>query len=114
MSSFGIGGTIVTFDLIDTSFKDTGGPLEEFVCTILVANATDWGALFSLRSWQVTQRVIPGGNIVYVDIGGGAGVGSLVLDNLSTHSAVMTALSRTYVEPGTLRSLAQATWLITA
>src|SRR5438270_163126 len=78
MTSFTVNGTTVSFTALETAFNDKGGPLEEITIEILVANATDWGALFSLRSWNVTQRPVPGGNNVIVDIGGG-----LVLDALS-------------------------------
>jgi hypothetical protein len=120
VSSFSVGGTGVTFTALDTSFNDRGGSLEEYTCQILVNSASEWGALFSLRSWNVTTRPIPGGNNVYVDIGGGAGVGTLTLDNLNgggaamSHQAVMTALSRDYVEPGSIRTRATATWMITS
>jgi len=114
MSSFNVGGTNVSFIATIEGFSDKGGPLEEITLGLLIANATDWGALFSLRSWSVTQRPIPGGNIVYVDIAGGAGVGSLNIDNLDSHSAILIALTRAEIEPGSLRSRAQGTFLITA
>jgi hypothetical protein len=113
LSSFQVASTGVNFDVVDASFSDKGGALEEITATLIVANATDWGALFSLRSWNVSQRSIAGGDTTYVDIGGGAGAGSLSIDNLDSHNAVMTAISRDYVEPGSLRSRATATWLIT-
>lgn len=119
MSSFSAGGTGVSFTVLETAFNDKGGPLEEFTCQILVNSATEWGALFSLRSWNVSLRPIPGGNTVYVDIGGGAGEGTLSIDDLNgggaalSHKAVMTGLSRDYVEPGSIRTRATATWVIT-
>jgi hypothetical protein len=111
MTQFAVGGTAVNFEAVET-FSDKGGALEEITVGILIDNATDWGALFSLRSWNVTQRPIPGGNVVYVDIGGGAGPGSLSIDNIDSHTAILTALSRTDIEPGSLRSKGSATWLI--
>lgn len=111
ITSFSVGGTNVSFTALD-GFSDKAGPLEEITCNILVNSASEWGALFSLRSWAVTQRPIPGGNVIYVDIGGGAGPGSLSIDNLDSHTAVLTALSRTEIEPGTLRSKGSATWVV--
>jgi hypothetical protein len=112
MTSFAIGGTNVSFTALD-GFADKAGPLEEITVNILVNSATEWGALFSLRSWSVSQRPIPGGNVVYVDISGGAGVGTLQIDTLDTHQAVLTGLTRSDLEPGTLRAKGSATWLIT-
>lgn len=112
-SSFTIGATTVSFDAVE-SITDEAGPLEEITIGLLVASSTEWGALFSLRSWDVTTRPIPGGSTVYVDIGGGAGPGSLVIDGISSHTAVLTKLTGQEIEPGTLRYFARATWLITA
>lgn len=113
MSSFSVSGTSVSFGATIESFSDKAGALEEITVGLLIANATDWGALFSLRSWSVTQRPIPGGVNVYVDVGGGSGVGSLHIDNLDPHNAILIALSRAEIEPGSLRSRASATFLIT-
>jgi hypothetical protein len=112
VSSFSVSGTGVTFDALEDGFMDRGGALEEITVSILVASSTEWGALFSLRSWDVTAQNIPGGEKVYVDIGGGAGVGSLNIDNLDSHQAILIELSRDFVEPGSLRSRAKATWWI--
>lgn len=114
MSSFNVAGTSVSFLATTEGFSDKGGPLEEITVGLLVPDATSWGALFSLRSWAVTQRPVPGGTNVIVDIGGGAGVGTLHIDNLDPHQAVMIALSRAEIEPGSLRSRATATFLITS
>ena len=112
MSSFSVSGTGVSFDATTESFNDKGGPLEEITVGMLIPDATSWGALFSLRSWNVIQRPIPGSDTVYVDVGGGAGPGSLNIDNLDSHSAILISLSRAEIEPGTLRSRATATFLI--
>lgn len=114
MSQFAVAGTIATFTALLTGFSDKGGALETITFGIEVDSATEWGALFSLRSWSVSQRPIPGGNTVYVDIGGGAGAGTLTLDNLDSHTAVLTDVSRDLLEPGSLRSRGSATFLITA
>lgn len=114
MASYQIGGTTAQFTALDIGFSDRGGALEQLTVGILVETATDWGALFSLRSWAVTQRPIPGGNTVYVDIGGGAGTGSLQIENLDNHTAVLMEVSRDTIEPGSLRSKGTATFLITA
>src|SRR5690348_11835842 len=112
MATFSVNNTTATFTALEP-FIDIGGPLEELTFDIEVDDATQWGALFSLRSWSVTQRPIPGGNTVYVDIGGGAGQGYLIVDNLDSHFAVLTGLKRHFLEPGSLRSIATATFLIT-
>jgi hypothetical protein len=110
MSSYSVSGTTVNFTALD-GLSDKGLMLEEITVNILIDNASDWGALFSLRSWAVTQRPIPGGNTVYVDVAGGAGPGTLHIDTLDSHTAILTALSRSEVDGG-LRSRGSATWLI--
>jgi len=112
MSSFTVSGTTATFTALDP-FSDKGGPLEEWTFDVDVDDPATWGALFSLRSWNVTQRPVPGGNVVYVDIGGGAGQGFLIVDGLDQHLAVLTALTRKTLGAGALRSIATATFLIT-
>jgi hypothetical protein len=117
VSTFTIGATTATFDAVESiSDKASSEGLEEITVGLLFASPFDWGAFFSLRSWKVTQRAIPGGNNVYVDIGGGAGVGSLAIDNLDPHDAILIgeSINRTEIEPGTLRTKAAATFLITA
>jgi hypothetical protein len=113
MSSFSVSGTTAVFTALEP-FSDKGLALEEWTFDVEVDDPTTWGAFFSLRSWNVTQRPIPGGNIVYVDIGGGAGEGSLQVDGLDPHNAVLTALTRKILEAGAQRSIASATFLITA
>lgn len=115
MSSYSVSGTGVEFDAIDMQFnsKSGQGGLEEITCTVLVPDAGSWGALFSLRSWSITVKPIPGGENVYVDIAGGAGEGDLNIDNLDSHKAVLTSITRDFVEPGTLRSKAVCTWIVT-
>jgi len=114
MSTFSVSGTTVTFAATSDGFSDKGGALEEITVGLLIDNASVWGALFSLRSWAVSQRPVPGGNNVIVDIGGGAGVGSLNIDNLDSHQAILISLARSEIEPGSLRSRASATFLITS
>ncbi len=111
MASFSVSGTTASFAAVET-LSDKGGALETITIGLLVNSATDWGALFSLRSWSVTQRPIPGGNTVYVDVGGGAGPGSLNIENFDSHTAILLDVSRDFVESGSLRSKGSATWLI--
>lgn len=113
MASFQVGGLTASFTALSLGFNDKGGALEQITVGILVDSATVWGALFSLRSWSVTQRPIPGGNTVYVDIGGGAGPGSLTIEHLDSHTAVLLDLSRDMIDPGG-RSKGSAVFLITA
>lgn len=112
MASFSVGGTTGQFTALATSFSDRGGALEQITIGILVESSTAWGALFSLRSWNVTQRPIPGGNTVYVDVGGGAGQGALNIENLDSHTAILMDVSRDLLEPGAQRMRGVATFLI--
>lgn len=114
MTQFTVGGTTATFTALDVGFSDKGGALEQITMGILCDSATDWGALFSLRSWGVVQRPVPGGNVVRVSVLGGAGPGALAIDNLDPHTAVLLDVSRDIIEPGSLRSKGSATFLITA
>lgn len=113
MATFSVAGTTASFTALATSFADRGGSLESITVGILVDSASQWGALFSLRSWNVTLRPVPGGNIVRVTVPGGAGVGALVVDGLDSHSAILTDVSRDFLEAGG-RSRGSATFLITA
>lgn len=113
MSSFSVSGTTAQFTALGSSFSDHGGALEQITIGILVDGAAQWGALFSLRSWSVTQRPIPGGNTVYVDIGGGAGAGSLTIDFLDSHTAILTDVSRDLIDGGAVQSRGTATFLVT-
>ncbi len=110
MSSFGG----VEFIATSEGFNDKGGALEEITVGLLIENASAWGALFAMRSWAVTQRPIPGGNNVIVDIAGGAGVFGLSIDNLDGHQAILITLTRDELEPGSLRSKGTATFLVTS
>lgn len=114
MATFSVSGTTATFSALGTAFSDKAGPLEQISVGVLVESSAQWGALFSLRSWGVTQRIVPGGNNVRVTIPGGAGVGSLNIENLDSHSAILTDLSRDLLESGGQRSRGVATFLITA
>jgi hypothetical protein len=113
LASFSVGGTTATFTALATGFDDKIGALEQLTVGILCDNSTAWGALFSLRSWGVTQRPIPGGNTVYVDITGGAGAGPLSIENLDSHTAILIDVHRNQLDGGG-RSLGTATFLITA
>lgn len=111
MSQFTVGTSTVTFTALEP-FAGKGGPLEEWTFDVLIDDATSWGAFFSLRSWNVTQRPVPGGNNVVVDIGGGAGQGYLIVDNRDSHFAIMTSLDEKMQDGGS-RRLAKVGFLIT-
>jgi hypothetical protein len=109
LSSFTIGATSITFEAV-ADLGDELGVLEEITVGILIPNATAWGALATLRTPQVSVRSTLSGSAVVDFIG--PGPGALSIDNLDTHSAILTKLSRSELEPGTLRSKGSATFLI--
>jgi hypothetical protein len=65
---------------------------------------TDYTTLSTLYSYPVSIRTCPGsaGATTYADIGGGAGRGTLTLDNVvgSPFNAALTQISRPSAYPG--------------
>lgn len=103
MSSFQIGGTTVTFIVdMDQFAERVDGPLRTWDLRLFLSAAADYASLLSLRSWQVSVRPIPGASVAYVDIGGGAGAGTLTIDNVadSPFTAALTKMDRQSAFPG--------------
>ena len=126
MSSFAVAGSVagsVAFIAVQEGYSSKSGALEEKRVNIVVDNAADWGALFSLvtpREFVVVRscRGQPGNPMLLttkVDIGGGAGTGALTLDNVGTWTALLVDLSDDAPEVGALtRRLVSSAWLIVA
>lgn len=96
MSSFTIGGHAITFTADADGFKESAEAVQEFQIDALVASAADWTTVLTyLRSWGVTIEAYPGGAIgaAAVDYNG-AGPGTLVLDNVGTFTALLSAPDR--------------------
>lgn len=105
MSSFTIGGTAVTFLDTPEGFAERWqNLLRTWDIEIFLASASDYTDLTSLYSEPVSVRLCPGssGATPYVDIGGGAGAGALVLDNVvgSPFNAALTRIGRPSAYPG--------------
>lgn len=105
MSTFVIGVTTGTFTADQEGFVErTDGGLRVWEFTALLTLAADYATLFSLRSWLVSKRPIPGGTAAatVVDVGGGAGKGTLTLDNVvgSPFTAVLSRIERPSAYPG--------------
>lgn len=87
MSSFAVGLSSVSFDAVYEQPNDGrvtfDGPVREFDLLLSIASAADETTLIGLRSWSVNVRPIPGGSNAFVDIAGGAGSGTLTLDNVT-------------------------------
>lgn len=114
MSSFTIGATAATFTAVN-SLEDKLEAFETYSIGFLCSNSTDFGALASLRSHMVNVRDIPGGSAdSVVDVGWGPGVGTLVLDNFATYTAILTSITRNLVDSGAVHSVGTVTFLITA
>ena len=123
MSSFTAtqSGSSAEFIAVQEGYSSRAGPLEEKRIPLVVDSATAWGALFQLVTPRDlvsvrTCRGAIGASVVSttkVDIGGGAGEGTLVLDDVGTWTALLVELSDEPFASDTGRRLAQAVFLIT-
>jgi hypothetical protein len=106
LSSFAIAPTTVTFIAdLDTFNERTDGGLRVWEFKAYLTLPTDYTSLFSLRSWLVSKKPMPGGTTsaaTFVDIAGGAGKGTLTLDNVvgSPFTAALTRIQRPSAYPG--------------
>lgn len=105
MSSFAVGATSVSFTANQDNFSEQKDALlRVWNLELYLASATDFTTLASLWSGPVTKRYCPGtaGATAYADIGGGAGSGTLTLDNVvgSPFTAALTRIERPSAYPG--------------
>lgn len=105
MSSFQVGITSVSFTVDWDNFTEQyQSVLRTWDCEIYLALATDYTTLISLLSYPVTIRACPGsaGVTMVADIAGGAGQGTLTLDNVlgSPFNAALTRIERPSAYPG--------------
>jgi hypothetical protein len=105
MSSFTVGITAASFTLNQDNFSERRDTLlRTWNFEAFLALATDYTTLASLMSAPVHLGVCPGtaGVTYYLDIGGGAGQGTLVLDNVvgSPFTAVLVGMDRPSAYPG--------------
>lgn len=120
MSDFTVGGTSALFTATEEQFSDKSGLLEELVLKILVDDSTQWGALFSLVtpkdliSTRACRGVAGARPTVVIDIGGGAGLGTLTLDDyaFSGQQALLTDVSSEAPFPTSDTRVGHATFLI--
>lgn len=108
MSTFVIGGTTATFTADQDGFSeatDRQTGLRTWSFTAVLPASSDFTTLFGLRSWLVSRRPAPGGTGVFADVGGGAGKGTLTLDNVvgSPFGATLSAINRPSAYPGGAR-----------
>jgi hypothetical protein len=108
MSTFVIGGTTATFTADQDGFSEsverqTG--LRTWTFSAILTLPADYTTLFGLRSWLVTRKAMPGGAAVFADIAGGAGRGTLTLDNVvgSPFFAALSAITRPSAYPSGAR-----------
>lgn len=105
MSSFQVAATIVTFVDDEKGFSETRDTLlRVWEFEAYLALPTDYTTLLTLQSGPVHVGTCPGqaGMTNYVDIGGGAGPGTLTLDNVvgSPFTAALTRVTRPSAYPG--------------
>ncbi len=119
MSTFQIGAASATFTVTEGGFSDKGGALlEEWQATIIVDDDAAWGALFALQTPKELVSVracrgVPGTPpTVSIDVGGGAGVGLLTLDDYDAHQALLIDLSSDAPVTANGQRLCKAVWQI--
>lgn len=105
MSSFQVASTPVSFiDNADVFTETYQSILRTWDIEIYLTASTDYSTLVSLLSYPVTIRPCPGsaGLTMTADVGGGAGAGTLTLDNVvgSPFNAVLTRIERPSAYPG--------------
>lgn len=105
MSSFAVGITSVSFVVNQDSFNERRDSLlRTWDLELYLILATDFTTFNGLLSAPVSVRLCPGsaGATSYVDIGGGAGKGTLTLDNVvgSPFTAALTRIERPSAYPG--------------
>lgn len=104
MTSFVIGATTATFVADQNGFNEKTDPatgLRIWTFAALFTLTTDYTTLFGLLSWLVSKKAMPGGTGVFADIAGGAGKGTLTLDNVvgSPFGAALTSITRPSAYP---------------
>lgn len=105
MSSFTVGATTVNFTDSSQGFSERrSNLLRTWDLEVFLASASDYADFEGLWSGPVNVRVCPGsaGATAYVDIAGGAGSGTLVIDNHpgSPFSVALTRIDRPSAYPG--------------
>lgn len=105
MSSFQVGATSVSFVDSENNFVERRDSLlRSWDIELFLASASDFTTLDGLWSGPVSLRICPGsaGATAYADIGGGAGAGTLTLDNVvgSPFTAALTRIERPSAYPG--------------
>jgi hypothetical protein len=105
VSSFTVGVTVASFTANMDNFNERRDTLlRTWDLELFLPLATDYTTLASLFSAPYHIATCPGvvGVTYYVDIGGGAGAGTLVLDNVvgSPFSAALVRMERPSAYPG--------------
>lgn len=108
MSSFQVSATIATFTVNQDSFSERRDTLlRTWDLDLFLPLVTDYTTLASLFSAPYHIGVCPGtvGATYYVDIGGGAGAGTLTLDNVvgSPFTAALVRMERPSAYPSGAR-----------
>jgi hypothetical protein len=104
MSSFVVGTTTGSFTVNMDGFSEQRPTLlRTWDFEAILTLSTDYTTLNSLFSYPVNVRTAPGsaGATMYIDVGGGAGKGTLTLDNVvgSPFTAILTRISRPSAYP---------------
>ena len=108
MSSFTVGANTASFTVNQDGFDEQRPTLlRTWDFEAVLTLSTDYTLLNSLYSYPISVRTCPGsaGATMYVDIGGGAGKGTLTLDNVvgSPFTAVLTRITRPSAYPSGAR-----------
>lgn len=105
MSSFAIGLTTVNFEANQDGFQEQYPTLlRTWSFEAILTVTTDYVTLAGLLSYPISIRSCPGsaGATMFADIGGGAGAGTLTLDNVvgSPFNAALSSIQRPSAFPG--------------
>jgi hypothetical protein len=110
VSSFAVGATTVTIQEQSDGFQEQYPTLlRTWEFDALLTLTTDYTTLVTLVTYPITVRACPGpaGVTMITDYGGGAGPGTLTLDNVvgSPFSAMLIRISRPSAYPGGARKV---------
>lgn len=110
MSSFQVSATTATFSVNQDNFSERRDTLlRTWDLELILTLSSDYTALASLMSAPVHVGTCPGtaGVTYYVDIGGGAGSGTLTLDNVvgSPFTAALVRMERPSAYPSGARKV---------
>ena len=112
MSSITVGLTTVTLEKVRLQgYGERGLRVQQLRLSVLLANAAAWESFRGLES-DIHVHEIPGGTSAYIDLLGGAGSGTLVIDGKGTYTGYLTEVEFEQALP--VKRFARAVFVATA